>query len=192
MGYRAKRKATTPAGAVSKASKKTAEVFFDFVGLSWTMESACRRYSTNPAPHTHPGIYIIHNENTNNTYVGYAENAHDRWKSRTEAFHCLGLRSNYAKKVHCAFCIPSFYFADGTSRSLANDQLKGSQKAEHLLIRGAVKGLMGATICTNTKTAFTPYKRRIGRIEVNRVSVFLPASFGRLRDDSSFALTAPY
>lgn len=126
---------------------------FDFTEI-WDMGEACGddvTASDNPAPKTKAGIYIIHNANENTTYVGYADNAKNRWGSRYEALHCFGIPNGYGKKILCAFCIPTF---DGPAM-----QFCGNLGCEHILIRAVVKGLLGVTTCTNTKlanTAFAP------------------------------------
>ena len=127
---------------------------FDFKEV-WDMEAACGddvTDSDNPAPTTQPGIYIIHNENENTTYVGYADNAKKRWGSRYEAFHCFGIPAAYAKKVRCGFCIPTF------NGPVAMNYC-GFLGCEHVLIRAVVNGLLGVTQNTNTQlsnTLFSP------------------------------------
>jgi hypothetical protein len=126
---------------------------FNFSNV-WDMEAACGddvNDSNNPAPSTQAGIYIIHNENENTTYVGYADDAKKRWGTRYEALHCLGIPGAYAKKILCGFCRPTFSGAIPMN-------YKGNLGCEHALIRAVVNGLLGVTQNTNTQMSNTPYK----------------------------------
>jgi hypothetical protein len=137
-------------------------VQFDFRpmygGEQWNMGNS----SDNPAPQTWKIIYIIHNSNTNNTYVGYADDARDRWKTRAEAFHTMGISASYGRGVLCACCIPT------KPHSIA---LKGRNGCEHLLIRAVCKGLLGRTTNTNTQLAGTYFTNQ----SVTELRVYLPA-----------------
>jgi hypothetical protein len=113
----------------------------------WTMGPACAGpggSSINPAPSTTGCIYIIHNSAENTTYVGYADDANDRWKTRTEVFHIMGIPQTYGQKILCAYCKPT---SDGPSSILYKDYAG----CEHLLIRAVMNGLLGPTTCTNTQ-----------------------------------------
>jgi len=128
------------------------------------------KQSVNPAPKTNAGIYIIHNSNENSTYVGYADDAQNRWKARTEVFHTLGIPRNYAKRILCAFCVPSVL--NGPQMFLA-----GQNACEHLLIRAVVNGLLGVTTNTNSQLANAPFTNNIA----TQVRVYLPSDpWGRL------------
>lgn len=165
---------------------------FSFQQLNtWNMGPACgtdTKDSENPAPQTGACIYIIHNENENSTYVGYADNAKDRWSTRYEVFHCFGIPKAYAKKVHCAWCYPTL---DGHTNVLLTS-LTGQNSCEHLLMRAVVKGLLGPTTCTNTqqsKTAFySPH--------VSGVRVYFPvqhnAKWGKLENAKQANLNGMY
>lgn len=148
-------------------------MLFDFTlgGHSWNMGSACGNPSTNPAPSIGPCIYIIHNGNTNHTYVGYAVDASDRWKTRTEVFHCFGLTQAYANNVLCALCHPKIVQTNGSYHWTTGD-LHGMWRPEHILIRMVVRGALGAT--TNTNTALSTTSYNFPGHTFNRVEVHLP------------------
>ena len=144
---------------------------FDFRGTHWSMEAACGTNvmeSVNPAPTTHPCIYIIHNQNTNQTYVGYAKDANDRWKTRYESFHCFGIDSIYAKNVLCAACIPEEN-STGAWKAISG-KIDGSNAAEHLLIRAVVNGVLGMTTSTNSMMGKVGYNYP----GVDEVLIYLP------------------
>jgi hypothetical protein len=144
---------------------------FDFTSEKdshWTMEDACENLSKNPAPdNAQPCIYIIHNSNTNHTYVGYAEKLLNRWKTRAEVFHTMGIDRNYAKNVLCAYCVPAVL--KGTKKKV-HIELQGQNAMEHILIRAVVNGLLGQTTNTNTVIANTPVMLTAGDI----IHVVLP------------------
>ena len=174
-------------------------VHFDFTekhNSYWNMKPACGTDATasvNPAPVTNPCIYIIHNENTNQTYVGYADNANHRWNTRTETFHCLGIDRAYAKKVHCAYCYPREGDKAGNNLTkIGAGFLEGKQRAEHLLMRAVANGLLGVTTCTNTRDAKTLFTGPIVISKVAGVVVRLPAKFGALDKAKYVALPPAY
>ncbi len=149
-------------------------VTFDFSTDVWNMGPACGNPSYNPAPFTNPCIYIIHNSTENSTYVGYADDANDRWKSRTEVFHIMGIPKNYGKTVLCACCIPTV--SGGKSMFL-----KGQDACEHLMIRAVVNGLLGITTSTNSQLGSTPFSNPVART----IRVYLPTQpyWGHLMSD---------
>lgn len=193
---RVKRPHNDGQGGTGKKQKKqnalTVEVTFDFRIHSWNMELACDDISYNPAPNTTSGIYIIHNENSNNTYIGYADNANHRWEHRVETFFCLGIEKAYAKKVHCAFCYPSIRYEDGTGSKIPKAYLQGKDKAEHLLIRAVEKGLLGNTICVNSQLTKPQCNLSVRQAIVTDVLIILPSPFGRLQQISSAHLSGVY
>lgn len=152
-----------------------AKMLFDFTvtGHSWNMGPATTSPSNNPAPSIGPCIYIIHNGNTNHTYVGYADNAVDRWKTRTEVFHCMGITLTYASNVLCALCHPKIVQSNG-SYHWVKGALQGLHRPEHILIRAVVRGVLGATTNTNTSMANTVY--HAPGHTFNRIEVQLPTS----------------
>ncbi|MDH4584438.1 hypothetical protein E8F20_21500 [Pseudomonas sp. BN415] len=163
-----------------------ATVEFDFKSHhSWTMGPACGTAFTpsiNPAPATTACIYIIHNTGENSTYVGYADNANDRWKSRAEVFHIMGIPKNYAKHILCAYCLPCVY--GGPSM-----YLQGFNNCEHLLIRAVVNGLLGKTTNTNTQLASVPFANPTA----TKVRVRLPTDpWGNLESDKEISLTGVF
>jgi hypothetical protein len=117
----------------------------------------------NPAPVTHACIYIIHNNNSNETYVGYADDANDRWSTRTEAFHCMGIEVTYGAQIFCAYCYPTV--------KPGSMLLKGTNNVEHHLIRAVVTGLLGVT--TNTNTQMGALACSVDH-QVNEIRVYLP------------------
>jgi hypothetical protein len=144
---------------------------------SWDMTSACgddMNPSENPAPTSGPCIYLIHNENVNSTYVGYADNTRHRWSTRYEVFHIFGIEEDYAENIHCAYCVPKITGGLGIN-------LHGLGNCEHLLIRAVVRGLLGVTQCTNTKLASTPFSNVniFGGLTVN---VYLPTNQAKWGD----------
>lgn len=146
-------------------------IYFNFAASHrnhWTMRNACQEISTNPAPNTSPCIYIIHNALTNNTYVGYADNAKKRWQARVETFHCLGIHKKHAKKILCAYCIPYTLKTSG-KRLTYSGPLKGTNSPEHLLIRAVARGVLGRTTITNTQLCNTRYmtNNNIDRLEIH-------------------------
>ena len=143
---------------------------FDFLKQnSWDMGPACKNISLNPAPITNPCIYLIHNSTENTTYVGYADGANDRWKTRTEVFHISGITEVYGKGILCAYCLPT-----------ANTvwQLKGQNNCEHVLIRAVANGLLGKTTSTNTQLGSTWFMNSAS--STLAVQVYLPAYPGKL------------
>lgn len=133
---------------------------------SWNMGPACGSVivaSVNPAPTTTACIYIIHNTTANSTYVGYADDALDRWKTRTETFHVMGIPQTYAQNILCAQCLPT---SNGASMFL-----KGQNACEHLLIRAVVNGLLGVTTSTNSQLRTTPFINAVA----TQVRVYLPS-----------------
>jgi hypothetical protein len=154
---------------------------------SWTMEAACKNPSVNPAPSSNPVLYLIHNQNENTTYAGYAVDAQDRWKTRTEVFHCFGIKEDYAKKILCAMCVP--VLTDGSD---PDGVMHGALNTpEHLLIRAVVKGLLGVTTNTNTGMAFAPYANPYS---YNKVTIYLPnnAKWGHLESNKAATLPNAY
>ncbi|NWA25800.1 hypothetical protein HX870_06880 [Pseudomonas gingeri] len=152
---------------------------------SWDMGLACGDDATpsvNPAPATTACIYIIHNTGENSTYVGYADNAFDRWKTRAEVFHIMGIPKAYAKNILCAYCLPTV--DSGKSMFLA-----GQNNCEHLLIRAVVNGLLGVTTSTNTQLGKTPFINPIATM----VRVYLPTQkWGKLVGSRQIALPHQY
>jgi hypothetical protein len=150
---------------------------------SFTMEQACcdaLGQSTNPAPSSQPCIYLIHNFNSNQTYVGYANDAKHRWVTRTEVFHCLGIEAAYAQNVLCALCIPH-------KSAGAALQLEGTNGCEHLLARAVAGGVLGKTTSTNTKLGFVPCQT----FDVDEIRIYLPKlKWGHL--DSQRAVKLPH
>ncbi|MCG9575378.1 GIY-YIG nuclease family protein [Vibrio tubiashii] len=153
-------------------------------GTNWDMAAACQSPSKNPVTlASNPCIYIIHNSNTNHTYVGYAKNAKKRWDSRTEAFFCMGIQKKYAAKVLCAYCYPKL-----GNTNVPFGSLKGQNNAEHALIRAVKNGLLGKTTSTNTslrQTEFDPNFLVVNGKTVDRIQVSLPATgaWGHLESD---------
>lgn len=147
--------------------------FFD--KNSWTMEKSCgtaKDVSINPAPFgSGECIYIIHNSNTNETYIGYAKDVRNRWSERFESFHCLGIEATYAREILCAYCVPQIT----PSTSIFN--FTGANSYEHFLMRAVVKGLLGKTTCTNTKLA----RKKIDTGIVNKITVWLPGNYTNSR-----------
>ena len=163
-----------------------ATVEFDFKSHhSWTMGPACGTTfmsSVNPAPATTACIYIIHNTAENSTYVGYADNANDRWKSRTEVFHIMGIPKNYAKNILCAYCLPHVHGPHSM-------YLQGQNNCEHLLIRAVANGLLGVTTSTNTQLRTVPFSNAIA----TKILVRLPTDpWGNLESDKQIALTGVF
>ena len=162
-------------------------VTFDFrpagagVGRNWTMGPACGNPSNNPAPTTNPVIYIIHNSSVDNTtYVGYADDAEHRWRTRTEVFHCFGINQALGQQMLCACCVPV---------SNAHIFLKGMHGCEHLLIRAVFGALLGVTDVTNTQLVNTPFNNA----NVTSVRVRLPTDpWGHLAGDVNQNVGAHY
>lgn len=158
------------------------EIEFDFLstGHNWTMERSDRNY----APITNGCIYIIHNENSNSTYIGYADNAQDRWSHRVEVFHCMGIFNAYAKKVRCAVCFPKV--THNQRRIILN--WKGTNGLEHLLIRAVRNGLLGRTTCTNTLLSTQLFPLR----DDTKITVYLPGwnKWGKLDGSKEITLNA--
>ncbi|GFM81550.1 hypothetical protein PSCICO_50550 [Pseudomonas cichorii] len=150
----------------------TVEFYFQTQN-AWNMGPACGTTitnSSNPAPATTACIYIIHNTHENSTYVGYADNAFDRWKSRTEVFHIMGIPNAYAKNILCAYCLPTV--SGGHSM-----YLKGANNCEHLLVRAVANGLLGKTTNTNSQLATLPFSNSTA----TKVQVYLPSDpWGKL------------
>ena len=162
-------------------------------GRQWTMESACgtaTEPSTNPAPPGAPCIYIIHNSDSNQTYVGYAANAIDRWATRAEAFHCMGIDRDYAKKILCACCTPMLGEGKNWATYTPYPLLEGTYAAEHLLLRAVVNGLLGKTTSTNTKLGTMPCARPLGVI---KIQVYVPTHpWGSLQGEKEVVLPDAY
>ena len=163
-------------------------------GSNWTMEKACCATDTedgdNPAPESNPCVYLIHNENTNNTYAGFADNAKKRWGTRTEAFHCMGIKADYAKKVLCAYCYPQLEDTVSGVVLPHPGPLKGQDNPEHLLIRAVVNGLLGKTTSTNTKSGKTLCKKPVN---INRIQISLPTDpWGKLESEKFIDLPQLY
>ncbi|MEQ1764607.1 MAG: hypothetical protein ABL984_15870 [Pyrinomonadaceae bacterium] len=164
------------------------DIVFNFEAAnSWTMEEACKKVSNNPAPQSHPVLYLIHNQNENTTYAGYAQDARHRWLTRVEVFHCFGMKQDYGKNVLCSMCIPVLSNNanhDGPMHTALNSP-------EHLLIRAVVKGLLGVTTNTNTDLSEAPY---INPYSYNRVIVYLPTKpkWGHLESDKMTVLPHMY
>lgn len=165
-----------------------ATVNFDFLAAnSWTMQQACAN-GTNPAPVTHhPVIYIIHNRRTNGTYVGYANDAYDRWRTRTEVFHCFNFELGYGADILCAWCTPQLNNPPAAPGPYPGP-LAGQGRPEHLLIRAVANGLLGATTCTNTALRGSTF---VPTGNINQVIVRLPghgARWGLLERDKMIGL----
>lgn len=162
----------------------TVEFYFQ-AHHSWNMGPACGTVfnaSVNPAPATPPCIYIIHNVQENSTYVGYADNANHRWKTRTEAFHIMGIPQAYGQQILCAYCQPTV--SHGQSMYLA-----GSNNCEHLLVRAVANGLLGITTSTNTQLGGTYFSNPIA----TQVRVYLPTDpWGNLDGRQQDAVNAFY
>lgn len=132
------------------------------------MGKACSNPSTNPARSSSPCIYVIQNRNpaTPTAYVGYALNARHRWMTRTEVFHHVGVTYANGKNIKCAWCYPKISNRANPSMNnsahwtrINRNLLKGEDRAEHLLIRCMIKGVMGVVTVTNTQmvnTIFDP------------------------------------
>lgn len=151
---------------------------------AWTMGPACgdaKTPSINPAPATTSGIYIIHNDNENTTYVGYADNAVDRWQTRTEVFHCFGIPASYGSNILCAWCVPTM--------KTGSIFLKGLHAAEHLLIRAVCKGLLGPTTNTNTQLSNIWFTNS----SVTKIRVYLPKDpWGTLLGAREVSVSNPF
>ncbi|MBD2838758.1 hypothetical protein ID144_17075 [Pseudomonas sp. JM0905a] len=147
---------------------------------SWNMGPACGSDlvpSTNPAPATTAGIYIIHNSTENSTYVGYADNCYNRWQSRYEVFHAMGIKKSYGKGILCAYCLPTM--------DVGSMFLEGYNNCEHALIRAVVNGLLGVTQNTNTQLANTPFINK----SITMLRVLLPTDpWGKLLGARQVAL----
>ena len=149
---------------------------FNVIGHEWDMGPACANPSINPAPATVPCIYIIHNSNSNETYVGYAFNARHRWRTRTEAFHCFGIEEDYAQNILCAYCIPCDQHGNQYQ-----GVFQGANSPEHLLIRAVRNGVLGVTTCTNTQMRELPCIPPNG---IDQLEIHLPApNWGGLLGD---------
>jgi len=152
----------------------TTHIMFDFGAndsQEFTMGKACKNPSTNPCNQSQPCIYVIHNTNNapNTVYVGYAQDANNRWETRTEVFHHFGFSHAYGKNVKCAWCRPKISKANipnPNQNNLAHwdyinaGSLLGANKAEHLLMRAMIQGLMGVITVTNTTSVNTPFLKQ--------------------------------
>jgi hypothetical protein len=168
-------------------------------GHQWTMEPACgteMEPSINPAPIWGPCIYIIHNSDSNQTYVGYAGNAYHRWETRTEAFHCMGIERDLGKQILCACCIPVLGDGEDWTKYIPYPALAGPGAAEHLLIRAVANGLLAkGAISTNTMLRDMPCPRPLAPppLGVVKMQIYLPTHpWGNLRGERQVTLPPVY